>query len=180
MKKKLIILTPLILFAGLVWLLIQGLDNAANIKDVPSPLIGKTAPDFTLPRLEDESLTFSPKDMLGKVWLLNIWASWCPSCRVEHNYIKYLASLDGLEVVGLNWRDERPDALQWLRQLGDPYMTNAYDHDNTAGIDWGVYGAPESFLVDKKGVIRHKVIGAISPENLKADLLPLIQQLNAE
>lgn len=180
MKKKLVILTPLIIFVGLVWLLVQGLINAPNIKDVPSPLIGKTTPDFTLPRLEDATQTFSPKDMLGKVWLLNVWASWCPSCRVEHNYVKYLSTSGGLDVVGLNWRDERPDALDWLKQLGNPYLTNAYDHENTAGIDWGVYGAPESFLIDKKGIIRHKVIGAIGADNLKKDLLPMIKKLRAE
>jgi cytochrome c biogenesis protein CcmG/thiol:disulfide interchange protein DsbE len=169
-------LLPLGLFVVLVGFLAVGLNR--DPREVPSPLVGKPAPAFEVPQLADPAKTFSPKDMLGKVWLLNVWASWCPSCRDEHALIVHAVRNGGFPpVVGLNWKDQRPDALRWLGQLGDPYQVVAYDPDNHVGIDYGVYGAPETYLIDKAGVIRYKHIGAITPEVMDAKLLKKIKEL---
>lgn len=169
-------LLPLGLFIVLIGFLAVGLNR--DPREVPSPLVGKPAPAFEVPQLADPTKTFSPKDMLGKVWFLNVWASWCPSCRDEHALIVHTVRKGGFPpVVGLNWKDQRPDAQRWLAQLGDPYQVVAYDPDNHVGIDYGVYGAPETYLIDKTGVIRYKQIGAITPEVLQNKLLPMIKEL---
>jgi len=169
-------LWPLIGFVVLVALLAVGLN--LNPRDVPSPLVGKPAPDFALPQLAAPEQTFSPKDMLGKVWLLNVWASWCVSCRVEHPILNDMNRRGIVPIVGLNYKDARADATKWLQQHGDPYALSAWDFDGKVGIDYGVYGAPETFLIDKQGVIRYKHIGPVTPEALEKTLLPLIKQLN--
>ncbi|GHT90660.1 thiol:disulfide interchange protein [Betaproteobacteria bacterium] len=185
----------LVAFALLVVLLGYGL--TLNPREIPSPFIGKAAPDFSLPQLGKEA-TFAPADLQGKVWLLNVWASWCPSCRVEHPVLVDLAKRDVLPIVGLNYKEVRGDgaldsskiapeeekqlaterAQKWLAQHGDPYALSVLDLDGRVGIDYGVYGAPETFLIDKAGVIRFKQIGPITPEALETTLLPLIAELN--
>ena len=149
---------PLLVFLALVVLLAIGL--TLNPRLVPSPLIGKPAPEFNLPLLLQEG-SFSNKDLMGQVTLLNVWASWCYACRQEHDTVKYL-SRNGIRVVGLNYKDEADDAKNWLASLGNPYQYVAVDYSGRISIDWGVYGAPETFLIDQQGIIRHKVIGPLS------------------
>jgi cytochrome c biogenesis protein CcmG/thiol:disulfide interchange protein DsbE len=170
-------LLPLGIFVVLVALLAVGLN--LNPREVPSPLVGKPAPDFTVPQLNAADKTFSPKEMLGKVWLFNVWASWCVSCRDEHPVIVEYAKAGKLPVVvGLNYKDKREDGLRWISRFGDPYLLSAFDADGRVGIDYGVYGVPETYLIDKAGVIRFKQIGPITPEVLEKKILPLVQELN--
>lgn len=148
---------------------------------IPSPLIGKQAPAFALPSLIDPTKTVSSKDYAGKVWLFNVWGSWCVECWNEHPYLGQLRSAHpDLLLVGLNWRDERADALNMLERGGDPYTAIAFDPHSDAAVDWGVYGAPETFVVDKHGVIRQKYVGAITPELWQGELGPLLQKLRQE
>ena len=167
-------LTPLVLFLALAALLYKGL--ALNPREVPSPLIGKPAPEFTLPELEDASRQLSHTDFQGKVSLLNIWATWCVSCRAEHPLLMQLAR-QGVTIYGLDYKDNREDAQRWLQRFGDPYVANAFDADGRVGIDWGVYGTPETFVIDKQGVIRHKHIGPLTTDDINRDILPLIREL---
>ena len=147
-------------------------------REVPSPLINKPAPAFSLPQLHQPAQTFSHADMKGKVWLLNVWASWCVACREEHPVLVELARSKAVPIVGLNYKDERVDGLRWLSQFGDPYQLSAFDRDGRIGIDYGVYGVPETFLIDKNGVIRYKRIGVVTPEILRDKILPLVRELN--
>jgi cytochrome c biogenesis protein CcmG/thiol:disulfide interchange protein DsbE len=167
---------PLGIFSALVILLGVGL--TLNPREVPSPLIGKPAPHFELPQLHAPDKTFSAKDMLGKVWLLNVWASWCVACREEHPVLLDLAKSGVVPIYGLNYKDERKDGVAWLQRLGDPYQLSAYDIKGGVGIDYGVYGVPETYVIDKRGVIRYKKIGVVTPEILKQKILPLINELN--
>lgn len=168
---------PLIAFIALVALLAVGLN--LNPREVPSPLIGKPTPDFKVPQLQNPEAIFSPKEMQGKVWLLNVWASWCVSCREEHPVIVEYAKKGLLPpVVGLNYKDKRDDGLRWLARFGDPYLLSAFDADGRVGIDYGVYGVPESYLIDKAGVIRFKQIGPITPAVMENKILPLVKELN--
>jgi cytochrome c biogenesis protein CcmG, thiol:disulfide interchange protein DsbE len=162
-------------FVVLVGLLAAGL--RLNPREVPSPLIGKPAPHFELPRLDAPDKTFSQKDMLGAVWILNVWASWCPPCLVEHPVITALAESGIAPVVGLNYKDERENALPWLRRHGDPYKLSVYDAQGRIGIDYGVYGVPETYVIDRKGVIRYKHIGPLTPEVAQKKLQPLVKEL---
>lgn len=171
-------LLPLGVFLLLAVLLAVGLN--LNPREVPSPLINKPAPHFSLPQLHEPDKTFSEKDMLGKVWLLNVWASWCVSCREEHPYLMELAKANTLPIVGLNYKDERKDGIAWLLQFGNPYSLSAYDRKGQVGIDYGVYGVPETYLIDKKGVIRYKRIGVLTPEIIQTKVLPMAKELNAE
>lgn len=149
---------PLIIFTVLVIFLAIGL--TLNPRLVPSPLIGKPVPVFELPLLLQDG-AFSNKDLIGQVTLVNVWASWCFACRQEHEVVKHL-SREGVRIIGLNYKDEANDAKQWLSQLGNPYENVVVDYDGRIAIDWGVYGAPETFLIDKQGIVRHKVIGPLS------------------
>lgn len=169
-------LIPLAVFAVVVGILGVGL--TLDPREVPSPLINKPAPAFNLPQLEQPDKTISQKDMLGKVWLLNVWASWCVSCREEHSTILELARSGVVPVLGLNYKDERADGLAWLVRLGNPYRISAYDRDGRIGIDYGVYGVPETYVIDKAGVIRYKRIGAVTPEVVRDKILPLVKELN--
>lgn len=156
---------PLIAFMVLVIFL--GIGLTLNPRLVPSPLIGKAAPAFELPMLLQQG-GFSDKDLLGQVTLVNVWASWCFACRQEHEVVKHL-SKQGYRVVGLNYKDESEDAKRWLQRLGNPYEAVMVDIDGRIAIDWGVYGAPETFVIDQQGIIRHKVIGPLSdPEKYEA------------
>ena len=167
---------PLIVFIALVALLAVGLN--LNPREVPSPLIGKPTPAFNVPQLHDAAASFSPREMQGKVWLLNVWASWCVSCREEHPVIVEYARRGQLPpVVGLNYKDKRDDGLRWLARFGDPYLLSAFDADGRVGIDYGVYGVPETYLIDKAGVIRFKQIGPITPTVLEKKILPLVKEL---
>ena len=170
---------PLVLFLGVGVFLYRGLD--LDPRFVPSPLIGKTAPEFSLPVLAVDSgdSEFSPSQMVGKVWLLNIWGTWCAGCRVEHPVLVNLARQGSIEIVGLNYKDESDSALRWLDELGDPYLVTAVDSDGRTGIDWGFYGAPETFVIDQAGIVRYKHIGPVTAEDLNKSILPLVSQLRA-
>jgi len=170
-------LIPLAVFAVLVVLLGVGL--TLNPREVPSPLINKPAPAFQLPQLHAPDKTFAQKDMLGKVWMLNVWASWCVACREEHPNLVELARSGAVPIVGLNYKDERADGIAWLTRFGNPYQLSAYDRDGRIGIDYGVYGVPETYVIDKAGVIRYKRIGVVTPEILRDKILPLVKALNA-
>ena len=175
--KALKFLVPLAIFLGLATFFAIGLTR--DPRTVPSPFIDKPAPAFRLEQLRDPRLAFTPEEMKGKVWMLNVWASWCASCRVEHPLLVELAKNRVVPIVGLNYKDKREDALPWLARYGDPYAMSAWDIDGRVGIDYGVYGAPETFVIDKQGVIRHKQIGPITPEALEKVILPLLKKLNA-
>jgi cytochrome c biogenesis protein CcmG/thiol:disulfide interchange protein DsbE len=167
---------PLGIFIVLVTFLAIGLSR--DPREVPSPLINRPAPAFRLAQLKDPAKTFSSEDMRGKVWLLNVWASWCISCRDEHPFLFEYARTGVVPIYGLNYRDKRDDALAWLGELGDPYVLSACDTDARVGIDYGVYGAPESYLIDKNGVIRFKQIGPITPDVWEKTIVPLVKELN--
>jgi cytochrome c biogenesis protein CcmG/thiol:disulfide interchange protein DsbE len=167
---------PLVLFILLVGFLAIGLRHDPH--EVPSPLIDKPAPAFQLAQLRDPTHTFSAADMRGKVWLLNVWASWCVTCRDEHPLLLQYARSGALPIYGLNYKDKREDALSWLGELGDPYVLSVSDTDGRVGIDYGVYGAPETYLIDRNGVIRFKQIGPVTPDIWQDTILPLAQKLN--
>ena len=189
-------LWPLIGFIVLVVLLAVGLN--LNPRDVPSPLVGKPAPAFTLTTLDTPEQHFSPKDMLGKVWLLNVWATWCVSCRQEHPMLVEMAKNKSVTLIGLNYKDVRGDGVfdmdkipldteksmalertqAWLNTHGNPYALTALDLDGRVGIDYGVYGVPETYLIDKAGIIRLKYTGPITPEAFSREILPQIAELN--
>ena len=164
-------------FVALVLLLAVGL--RLNPREVPSPLIGKPAPAFELPLLMDPDKKFSEKTMLGKVWILNVWASWCPPCLVEHPVVTQVSRSGMAPVVGLNYKDKREDALPWLKRNGDPFQLVAFDANGRIGIDYGVYGVPETYIIDRQGVIRYKHIGPITADVVKNDMEPLVRKLNA-
>ena len=168
-------LLPLGIFGILVALLAIGL--TMDPKKVPSPLIGKPAPEFTLPMLHNQARKFSPEDLRGEVWVLNVWASWCVSCRAEHKVITQLAETGLVKIVGLDYKDDPSDGRRWLDQFGNPYYLSAVDLDGRVGIDWGVYGVPETFSIDKQGQIRHKHIGPVDEQALQEEIVPLIKTL---
>lgn len=169
-------LWPLGIFLVLVAFL--GIGLTLDPREVPSPLVGKPAPAFSLPRLHDPAKNFSPADMKGRVWMLNVWASWCVSCRDEHPVLVELSKMKLVPIYGLDYKDPRDDALRWLKQFGDPYDMSVADVDGRIGIDYGVYGVPETYVIDKAGVIRYKHIGPINREALHKKILPLIAELN--
>jgi cytochrome c biogenesis protein CcmG/thiol:disulfide interchange protein DsbE len=169
------VLIPLAVFLVLVGFLAVGLK--LDPREVPSPLVGKPAPSFELPLLHQPEKRFVPADMRGKVWLLNVWASWCVSCREEHPVLVELSKKDVLPILGLNYKDRNDEALRWLKQFGDPYQLSVVDADGRTGIDYGVYGVPETYLIDAEGVIRYKQIGPITPAVLEQKILPLAASL---
>lgn len=177
MSRHLRYLVPLALFAVLAAFLYRGL--SLDPKLVPSPLIGKPAPSFSLPKLKDPDATLSNADLRGKVWVMNIWATWCSACRAEHEVLLRLAQGGKISIYGLNYKDNRPAAIQWLQRLGDPYVANAFDEHGRVGIDWGVYGAPETFIIDKQGIIRYKHIGPLTIDVVNNEILPLIAELES-
>ncbi|EHR71369.1 periplasmic protein thiol:disulfide oxidoreductase, DsbE subfamily [Burkholderiales bacterium JOSHI_001] len=173
MKKFLI---PLALFLVLAGFLAVGLN--LNPREVPSPLVNKPAPNFAAPLLSAPDKRISRDDMLGKVWILNVWASWCVACREEHPVLVEFSKRKVVPIYGLNYKDRREDGLNWLAQQGDPYTDSVVDADGRIGIDYGVYGVPETFVIDKQGVIRFKQIGPVTPEVLKDKIEPLLAKLN--
>jgi cytochrome c biogenesis protein CcmG, thiol:disulfide interchange protein DsbE len=166
---------PLVLFVVLALFLARGLQ--LNPREVPSPLIDKPAPTFQLAQLHKENLSLATKDMLGKVWILNVWASWCVACLEEHPILLDYAKKKTVALIGLNYKDGRPEALRWLIRHGNPYDLSIVDADGRVGIDYGVYGVPETFVIDKQGVIRYKRIGPVTPDILKNDIVPLLGRL---
>ncbi len=174
MKRFLI---PLALFLVLAGFLLVGL--GLDPREVPSPLVGKPAPPFQAAALARPDAVIKRDDLLGKVWLLNVWASWCGACRDEHPVLVEYARRGGVPVYGLNYKDKREDGLGWLKQFGNPYTDSMFDPEGRIGIDYGVYGVPETFVIDKAGTIRYKHIGPITPEVLRNKLEPLLRKLNA-
>ena len=170
-------LTPLILFVGMVAVFIYGLDNDPSL--VPSPLIDKPSPDFALPELHNLDTVLSVEDLKGQVVMLNVWASWCVACRTEHPLLVELEKADIVDIYGLNYKDEVNDAIQWLNDWGNPYTKSLSDLDGRVGIDFGVYGVPETFILDKDGIIRYKHIGPISSDSIKNEIVPLILELKS-
>lgn len=171
-------IAPLVVFIVLVIFLGVGLK--LDPREVPSPLIGKPVPAFSLPQLADPNKTFSQEDLKGKVSLFNVWASWCVSCRQEHPLLVSLSKENIVPIYGLNYKDNREDGLAWLSSLGNPYALSVQDADGKVGINFGVYGVPETFVIDKQGIIRHKHTGPITPDAWQKTLLPLIVQLQKE
>jgi len=174
MKAK--FLVPLAIFFVLAGFLAYGL--TLNPREVPSPLVGKPAPDFSLPRLDKPDERFGLADMRGQVFLLNVWASWCVSCRQEHPLLVQMKRQGVVPVVGLNYKDARADALEWLREGGNPYSANVMDADGRIGIEYGVYGTPETFLIDGEGIIRYKHIGRMNAGVVRDVLMPRIAELS--
>jgi len=166
---------PLIIFACLCVFLVIGLQ--LNPKDVPSPLVGKAAPQFSQPILNQTTQEFSPEQMRGKVWLFNVWASWCVSCREEHPLLNELAKQQTIPIIGLNYKDQDDAAKEWLSKMGDPYQLSIVDRSGNVGINYGVYGVPETYVIDKAGVIRFKHIGPITMELLNKKIIPLLGEL---
>jgi cytochrome c biogenesis protein CcmG, thiol:disulfide interchange protein DsbE len=176
MKRKLFFFIPLAAFAALAAFMLRGL--WLNPREIPSPLIGKPAPHFQSPKLAAPGESVSDKDMLGKVWILNVWASWCAPCREEHPVWNEFARKKAVPIVGLNYKDQDDNANRWLRDLGNPYTLSIADHEGRIGIDFGVYGVPETFVIDRTGVIRYKHIGAMTSSVLEQKIMPLVQELN--
>jgi cytochrome c biogenesis protein CcmG/thiol:disulfide interchange protein DsbE len=164
----------------LVLVVFLGIGLTLNPREVPSPLIGKPAPTFSLPTVADPSKVIGTEQIRDQVTLVNVWASWCVSCRQEHPLLVELARQGTVRIYGLNYKDTRRDAQRWLATLGDPYVASAFDEDGRVGIEWGVYGVPETFVIDRAGIIRHKHTGPVTPEAWEKTLWPLIQQLRAQ
>lgn len=173
-------IVPLVLFLALAAFLLVGLGR--DPREVPSPLVGKAAPDFSLPRLDDSSKVVTKQSMLGQVWLLNVWSSWCGSCRQEHPTLVKVGKGGQklVPIIGLDYKDKDADAFRFLRQGGDPYDFSIKDPTGEVGIEFGVYGVPETFVIDKKGVIRYKQIGPVNPEVWGKKIYPLILELKKE
>ncbi|CAM3629379.1 DsbE family thiol:disulfide interchange protein [Polynucleobacter brandtiae] len=175
MKAKFLI--PFVLFVILVGFLAVGLNR--DPQEVPSPLIGKLAPAFEVPQLANSKNTFSPESMKGQVWILNVWASWCVACREEHPALVELGKLKLAPLIGLNYKDKRDDALAMLARQGDPYTLSAFDGNGRVGIDYGVYGVPETYIIDKAGIIRFKQIGPVTTQVLNQKIIPLLAELKS-
>ena len=168
---------PLVLFVVLVGFFAKGL--FLNPREVPSPFIGRVAPAFTLPLVGDPSATFSPAEMKGQVWMLNIWAPWCVSCRQEHGFLMQLMQNGRIPIVGLNWKDKAREAEALLARTGSPYVAVPEDLDGRVGIDYGVTGTPETFIIDQAGIVRLKHIGPISPDVWQTKFEPKLKELGA-
>jgi cytochrome c biogenesis protein CcmG/thiol:disulfide interchange protein DsbE len=169
---------PLLLFIVIAVFLALGLNLKPS--EIPSPFINKPAPEFSAPKLDTPQQRLTPADLKGKVWLFNVWASWCVSCRAEHPILNQLAQQNAVVIIGLNYKDQSGDAKNWLKTLGNPYNVSIMDQDGRIGIEYGVYGVPESFIIDKKGLIRYKHTGPVRAEDVQKVFLPLIAKLQAE
>jgi len=167
-------LWPLIAVVTLVVFLSIGLLHG-DPRALPSPFIGKPAPAFELPTLEDPNATVGSADLAGQFSLVNVWATWCGGCRTEHPFLMELASNNEIPIYGINWRDQRAEAVRWLQALGDPYIASGFDADGRVGIDWGVYGAPETFLVDADGIVVYKHLGPLDRRTWNEEFLPRIE-----
>jgi cytochrome c biogenesis protein CcmG, thiol:disulfide interchange protein DsbE len=168
-------LIPFGIFIVVVGFLAVGL--TLNPRELPSPLVGKAAPDFSLPQLHDPRKVISSNDLKGKVWLLNFWASWCGGCKDEHPVLIHLAQSGAVPIYGMDYKDRREEALAWLKEWGNPYSIVAVDEPGRVGINYGVYGVPETYVIDKAGVIRYKQIGPLREDILEKKILPLVREL---
>ncbi|WP_283743974.1 DsbE family thiol:disulfide interchange protein [Sideroxydans sp. CL21] len=166
---------PLVIFLVLAGFLYVGL--GLDPHEVPSPLIDKPAPAFNLPQLHDNAKNFGPEEMKGKVWLLNVWSSWCVSCKEEHPLLLSLSQQNVVPIYGLDYKDKKEDAEMWLNQAGNPYTLNVMDRDGRVGINYGVYGVPETYVIDKQGIIRYKQIGPVTSQSLNEKILPMVAEL---
>lgn len=175
MGKALRYSLPLIVFLGIAFFLFRGL--SLNPSEVPSPLIGRKVPDFSVPLLRDGNQVLAARDLMGKVYLLNVWGSWCVSCREEHPVLVELAKKGSIPIYGLNWKDKHEDAVAWLQRFGDPYVESGVDRDGRVAIDFGVYGAPETYLVDREGIIRFKQTGPLTWKIIEDKIMPLIARM---
>lgn len=170
-------LAPIIVFAVTIPIFVIGLNRNPN--ELPSPFLGNPAPQFALPSLSDASQTVGSSDYAGDIVLVNVWATWCVGCRQEHDFLLKLANENAIPIYGLNWRDRREDALNWLARLGNPYVANAFDADARVGIDWGVYGAPETFLISADGLVLYKHISPLTQSVWDAEFVPRIEASKA-
>ncbi len=172
-------LLPLIAFIGLALLLFVGvrMNSGKDNSAIPSPLIGKPAPQFSLPVLNKPDEIIKTNDLLGQTYLLNVWGSWCPACQIEHPIITELAKSGKIKVLGYNYKDETEAANRWLQQFGNPYDTILVDESGRAALDWGIYGAPETFLIDAKGIVRWKHVGPITQEIIDQEILPTLESV---
>lgn len=168
-------LVPMLVFGIVVGFLGVGL--TLNPRELPSPLVGKPMPPFELPQLQDPENVFAPDGLRGQVWLFNVWASWCSGCQEEHPILMKLAKAGDVPVYGMDYKDRRDDALSWLRRHGNPYPMTAFDEAGRVGIDYGVYGVPETYVIDRQGVVRYKHIGPLDEEILQRKILPLVREL---
>ena len=175
--KRLVFLVPLAALIALAVVLALGLNR--DPRKVPSPLIGKPAPAFSLTRLDDPGKTITRDDLRGKVWMLNVWASWCVACREEHPVLIAFSKKDLVPIYGLIYKDQRDDGRAWLARFGNPYKSSLFDGEGRVGIDFGVYGVPETFIIDKTGTIRLKHIGPLTPDVIATEIEPLIKKLDA-
>lgn len=171
-------LLPLAVFLALAAALAAGLRH--DPRELPSAMVGKPAPALRLPVLAPPGQTLGAADLRGKVWLLNVWASWCTACRTEHPVLVDFAGKSAVPLVGLNYKDQPDAARDWLRRMGDPYLTSLVDADGRAGIDLGVYGVPETYVIDRAGVVRFRQVGPITPQVLERKILPLLRTLERE
>lgn len=165
---------PVLIFVGIGFVFYRGM--SLNPAYIPSPLIGKRAPEYSLPTLKDPLQNVGSEDLLGKVSLVNVWATWCVGCRQEHGFLVELANANIVPIYGVNWRDDRRTALDWLSTLGDPYVASAFDSDGAVAIDWGVYGAPETFLVDRDGTVLYKHIAPLNLAVWESEFMPRIRE----
>ena len=173
--KAIRFILPLAIFLAIAFFLWRGL--SLNPREVPSPLIGKPVPQFAVPLLGDATKTLTATELRGKVYLLNVWGSWCVSCREEHPVLVELAKKGRLPIYGLNWKDRREDAIAWLARFGDPYVASGVDRDGKVAIDFGVYGAPETYLVDRDGIIRYKQTGPLTWRIIEERIMPLAAKM---
>lgn len=171
-------LLPIVAFAVMIPVFFVGLSRNKN--EIPSPLLAAPAPQFELPSLADPTQMVGSDTYAGQVALVNVWATWCTGCRAEHDFLMELEERDVVPIFGLNWRDQRDMANRWLAQLGDPYVASAFDGEGQVGIDWGVYGAPETFLVDKDGTVLYKHISPLTEQVWEQEFMPRIQQAQGE
>lgn len=169
---------PLAIFGIMVGFLAVGL--TLNPREIPSPLVGKAAPAFSLPQLHEQDKVFSQKDLEGQVWLLNFWASWCSGCKTEHPVLMQIAKSGEVPIYGVDYKDQRDEATAWLDRWGNPYPIVGVDLAGRVGIDYGVYGVPETYVIDKQGVIRYKQIGPVDEEVWAQKILPLVKELKAK
>ena len=164
---------PIIVFLLLVVVFSFGLFN--DPRELPSPFLGEQAPTFEVASLKEPERLVGSAEYAGQMALVNVWATWCVGCRQEHEFLMQLAASDAIPIYGINWRDRRNEAQSWLQQLGDPYVFSAFDEDGRVGIDWGVYGAPETFLISPDGIVLHKHLGPLNPSIWEEDFVPLIE-----
>lgn len=170
-------LIPAFVFIVLVGFLYIGLYKDPSL--VPSPLIGKPVPTFAASTLKDVNKTITDKDLQGDYALVNVWATWCAACKQEHAALVYLAEQLQVPIYGLNYKDDRASAIDWLNRYGDPYVANIFDENGRIGIDFGVYGAPETFLIDRNGIIQHKLVGVMTPAIWESQFIPKINQITS-